>query len=175
MPKFPNFKQPGLKDCGPTCLKIIAKSYNKNISLENLRELSQTTRSGSSFVGLSDAAESIGFRSLGIRTKLSKLNEAPLPCILHWNKKHYVVLYKIKKNSFFISDPSYGLLEYEKNEFLQNWIGSNSNDQTEEGLALLLEPTPKFYNSTFEEEEQNFDIAFLSKYFIKYDTIPISV
>lgn len=143
MSSFLYYKQRDNKDCGPTCLKIIAKYYNRTINIQQLREISETTRAGSSLLGLSEASEKLGFRSLGIKVDLKKLLEAPLPCILHWNKNHYVVLYKIKKEVFYISDPGHGLLKYSKEDFLKHWIGNNATDQTEEGIALLLEPTPK--------------------------------
>ena len=113
---FPHYKQRDHKDCGPTCLKIIAKHYNKTIHLEQLRELSETSRVGSSLLGLSEAAENLGFRSLGIKVSLNRLLHTPLPCILHWNKNHYVVLYTIKKDVFYISDPAHGLLKYTKDD-----------------------------------------------------------
>src|SRR5690606_18526545 len=160
MSSFLYYKQRDNKDCGPTCLKIIAKYYNRTINIQQLRELSETTRVGSSLLGLSEASEKLGFRSLGVKIDLKKLLEAPLPCILHWNKNHYVVLYKIKKEVFYISDPGHGLLKY--------WIGNNATDQTEEGIALLLEPTPKFYNSDFDTEKQEFGFKFLSRYIFKY-------
>src|SRR5690606_19650517 len=147
---------------------IIAKYYNRTINIQQLRELSETTRVGSSLLGLSEASEKLGFRSLGVKIDLKKLLEAPLPCILHWNKNHYVVLYKIKKEVFYISDPGHGLLKYSKEEFLKHWIGNNATDQTEEGIALLLEPTPKFYNSDFDTEKQEFGFKFLSRYIFKY-------
>lgn len=168
MMKFPHYKQSDAKDCGPTCLKILAKHYGKSLSVQSLREISETTRVGSSLLGLSEAAEYIGFRSLGIKINLEKLLEAPLPCVLHWNKNHYVVLYKIKKNTFYVSDPAHGLLKYNKQDLLKHWIGNNANDTTEEGIALLLEPTPKFYNSDFEEKEESLGFSFLSKYVFKY-------
>jgi len=168
MSSFLYYKQRDNKDCGPTCLKIIAKYYNRTINIQQLRELSETTRVGSSLLGLSEASEKLGFRSLGVKIDLKKLLEAPLPCILHWNKNHYVVLYKIKKEVFYISDPGHGLLKYSKEEFLKHWIGNNATDQTEEGIALLLEPTPKFYNSDFDTEKQEFGFKFLSRYIFKY-------
>ncbi|GAA3655162.1 peptidase domain-containing ABC transporter [Flavivirga jejuensis] len=166
--KFPHYKQHDHKDCGPTCLKIIAKHYKKIISLQKLRALSETTRIGSSLLGLSEAAEQLGFRSIGIKISLDKLMEAPLPCILHWNKNHYVVLYKAGKDIFYISDPAHGLLKYTKEAFLKHWIGNNAKDHTEEGVALLLEPTPKFYDTNFEEKERSLGLSFLLKYVLKY-------
>ena len=168
MKKFPHYKQAEQKDCGPTCLKIIAKHYKKAISLQQLRVISETTREGSSLLGLSEASESLGFRSLGVKLTLNRISEAPLPCILHWNKNHYVVLYKIKKGIFYISDPAHGLLKYNKEELLKHWIGNNATEQTEEGIALLLEPTAKFYESDFDKGDQSFGFGFLSKYVFKY-------
>ena len=182
MSKFPHFKQYDAKDCGPTCIKIIANYYDKSISLQHIRKLSETNRKGSSLLGLSEAVEKLGFRSIGVKVNLEKLLEVPLPCILHWNKNHYVVLYKTKsqssvfpkgrsqKNSlsFFVSDPAHGLLKYNKDEFIKHWIGNNATEHTEEGIALLLEPTPKFYSSEFDAKEQKFGFSFLSKYLFKY-------
>ncbi|MCP4052316.1 MAG: peptidase domain-containing ABC transporter [Mesoflavibacter sp.] len=168
MTKFIFYKQIDTKDCGPTCLKIIAKHYKKNISSQKLRQISETSRTGSSFLGLSEAAEQLGFRSLGVKVDLRKLEEAPLPCILHWNKNHYVVLYKIKNDVFYVSDPAHGILKYTKEDFLKHWIGNNANETTEEGIALLLEPTPNFFNSDFEDNETSFGFSFLSKYVFKY-------
>jgi len=165
--KFPNYKQTEAKDCGPTCIKIIAKHYGKTINTQQLRKLSETTREGSSLLGLSEAVESIGFKSLGIKLAFNKLKEAPFPCIVHWNKNHYVVLYKIKKDVVYISDPAHGLITFTKEEFIQHWIGNNADENTEEGIALLVEPTPKFYQEEFEEDEK-FGFSFIFKYLYKY-------
>ena len=121
--KFPNYIQPDSKDCGATCLKIIAKYFGKILNIQTLRELSETTREGANLLILSEAAEKIGFRTLGVKLSLQKLEEAPLPCILHWNANHYVVLYEIKKSKknyeIKISDPAHGFLEYSQEEFLK--------------------------------------------------------
>lgn len=168
MNKFPHYKQRDNNDCGPTSLKIIAKYYKKVIPIQQFRELSETTRTGSNLLNLSETMEQLGFRSLGIKVNLQKLQEAPLPCILHWNKNHYVVLYKIKNDTFYISDPAHGLLKYNTKAFLKHWIGNNATDQTEEGIALLLEPTPKLYETNFYKEEKSLGFSFLSKYVLKY-------
>lgn len=165
---FPHYKQRDNKDCGPSSLKIIAKYYKKTISIQLLREFSETTRAGSSLLCLSEASEKLGFRSLGVKLTLKRIEEAPLPCILHWNKNHYAILYKIKKGVFYISDPAHGLLKYNKEDFIKHWIGNNATEQTEEGIALLLEPTAKFYDSDFEDDKSSFGFAFLSKYIFKY-------
>lgn len=174
MKKFPNFKQTESKDCGPTCIKIIAKYYGKIINIQALREYSETTRDGSNLLMLSDAAEKIGFRTIGIKRSFQKLEEVPLPCILHWNKNHYVVLYKKKKGISYISDPAIGLIEYNQEEFLKFWIGNNANETTEEGIALLLEPTPRFYQSEFESDD-NKGFGLLFQYIFPYKSFIIQL
>ena len=99
---FPIYRQLDNKDCGPTCLKIIAKHFGITLNIQTLRQLSETTREGSNLLNISDAAEKIGFRSLGVKLNVNQLEEAPLPCILHWNCSHYIVLYKIKKGIYNI-------------------------------------------------------------------------
>lgn len=170
MSKFPFYKQADEKDCGPTCIRIIAKFYRKTLSIQQVRKLSETTRGGSTLLGLSNAAEKIGFKSLGVKLTLKKILEAPLPCILHWNKEHFVVLYKVSDRGtvFHVSDPSYGLIKYTKEEFLKFWIGNNAKETTKEGIALLLEPTPKFYNTDFKKEGNTLGFSFLSKYLFRY-------
>ena len=167
--RFPFYKQHDANDCGPTCLKIIAKHYGKAINIQHLRSLSESTREGSNLLNISDAAEKIGLRSLGVKITLDKLAEVPLPCILHWNKNHYVVLYKIKKRIYYISDPAIGLINYSAEEFLKFWIGNNAKETTEEGIALLLEPTPKFYQSEFDKDDKKaFGFSLLFKYIFPY-------
>lgn len=168
--RFPNYIQADSKDCGATCLKIIAKHYGKTLHIQTLRELSQTTREGSSMLSLSEGAEKIGFRTLGAKLSFKQLLEAPLPCILHWNSNHFVVIYEIKgKNKIKISDPAFGLLEYTREEFIKHWIGNNADTTTEEGITLLLEPTPVFFISSNDiQEEKNFGFSYLSNYLLKY-------
>ncbi|WP_313805987.1 peptidase domain-containing ABC transporter [Flavobacterium sp.] len=174
--KFPFYKQADLKDCGPSCLKIIAKHLGKNLNIQTLRQLSETTREGSNLLSLSEAAEILGFRTLGIKISSEKLSEAPLPCILHWNKNHYVVLYKIKKGKYFISDPAYGLIEYSQDDFLKFWIGNNATSETQEGIALLLQPTPKFYQNEWDDsDEKTFGFSLLLKYIIPYKSYVVQL
>src|SRR5690554_2055547 len=179
--KLPFYKQADDKDCGPTCLKIIAKYYGKNLNIQYLRELSETTREGSNLLNLSEASEKIGLRTLGVKISLENLLEAPLPCILHWTKFHYVVLYKIEKRrgkikKILISDPGFGLIEYTKEEFLKFWIGNNADDTTEEGIALLIEPTPAFYDMEYKDSEnKEFGFKYISRYLLKYKSFIIQL
>ncbi|WP_281322866.1 peptidase domain-containing ABC transporter [Flavobacterium aestivum] len=176
MKKFPNYKQADSKDCGPTCLKIIAKYYGKSINIQELRDYSETTREGSNLLFLSDAAEKIGFRTLGVKLNLKSLDEVPLPCVLHWNKEHYVILYNIKKGRYFISDPGFGLIDYSESDFIKFWIGNNADDTTQEGIALLLEATPKFFQSEFEKEEnKGLGFGLLYQYILRYRSFLIQL
>ncbi|MBF4518766.1 peptidase domain-containing ABC transporter [Flavobacterium sp. ANB] len=183
MKQFPNYLQTESKDCGPTCLKIIAKYYGKICKIQDLRDHSETNRDGSNLLMLSDAAEKIGFRTIGAKLSLEKLSEVSFPCILHWNKVHYVVLYELrfrksKIEKIFISDPAIGLLEYSPDEFLKFWIGNNANENTNEGIALLLEPSAKFYQTDFDKEENEqlkFGFGLLSQYIIRYKSFLVQL
>lgn len=155
-------------------MRIIAKHYGKLISLQEIREFSETTRVGSNLLKLSDAAEFIGFKSLGVKINYQQLKESPLPCVVHWNKRHFVVVYKIKKDVVHISDPSYGLITYSVEEFLSRWIGNNANRETKEGIVLLLETTPKFRKLDWEETDKK-SLGFLFQYLLKYKGLVVQL
>lgn len=142
MKKFPHYKQHDQMDCGPTCLRMIAKHYGRSYSIQRLREFCNINRMGVSMLGIGEAGERIGFRSLGVRLELKQLESAPLPCILHWRKQHFVVLYKIAKGKYYIADPASGIVSYTAAEFAEHWL---SRRQLHDGLALFLSPTPQFY------------------------------
>ncbi len=169
---FPVYKQLDSMDCGPTCLRMVAKHYGKTYSLQDLRRKSHITREGVSMLGISDAAEAIGFRTRGYRLTWEQLrDEVPLPCIVHWNQRHFVVVYGIKKNKrkgaiVKVADPAAGLLEYTEEEFKRCWL-STSTDGVEEGVALLLEPAPEFYGAE-DGEKQRFNFARLLGYIRPY-------
>jgi ATP-binding cassette, subfamily B, bacterial len=150
--KFSTFKQYDSMDCGPTCLAMVCKHYKKNISIQILRDKTQIGKEGVNLLGISEAAESIGFRTSSVRVTYEELyKDALLPAILHWDQNHFVVAIpqKTKGKKFTVADPAKGIITYTKEEFLQHWV-SNKTDGKEEGIALLLEPTPAFYN--YDEE-----------------------
>lgn len=174
--RFPIYRQPDTMDCGPTCLRMVAKFYGRTISLQRLRSLSETTRAGSSLQGVSSAAEAIGFRTLGVKVDFRNLAEnAPLPCICFWNERHFVVVYKIKGNTVYIADPAHGLLTYSKQEFLENWIGRHATETTEEGIALLLEPTPQLSIPEEEDLPKKRGFAFLFKYIRNFRSLIVQL
>ncbi len=159
MPKFPIYKQLDAMDCGPTCLRMIAKYYGKTYSLQSLRGRSYITNRGVSLMGISDAAESIGFRTKGFQLTWEQLrDEVPLPCIIHWRQCHFIVIYNIKgkrKNTeqIQIADPAKGLITYNKDEFISGWYTTNK-DCKNKGTVLLLEVTPVFYKNVDEHDDK---------------------
>ena len=163
MRSFPFFRQLDAKDCGPACLRMISKYHGKSFSIQTLREKSHISRQGVSLVGISEAAESIGFRSIGVRLSWDQLmTQASFPCIAHWDQKHFVVIHKISKNKIYVADPAIGKVTYTKKEFLKLWI-SSTRDGEDEGICLLLEPTPAFFEYEGEKIERG-SFSFLYKY-----------
>lgn len=171
--KFPSYIQPDSMDCGASCLKMIASYYGKEYSINTFRDLCNITNTGVSLMGISKAAEEIGFKTIGGRLNLERLTEkAILPCILHWNQEHFVVLYRIKKQKkktiFSIADPGKGLIEFSEKEFSEHWISTKTNGE-EKGIALLLEPTSLFYTEEGDETiNRASKLRFLSSYFKRY-------
>jgi ATP-binding cassette subfamily B protein len=167
MARFPFIKQMDAMDCGPTSLAMIARYYGKTYAVQTLRERSYITREGVSMLGTSDAAESIGMRTMGVRISFDKLaEEATLPCIAHWKQNHFIVVYKIKNNTVYVADPAHGLVKYTRQEFLSGWA-STRKDNVDQGLCLLLEPTPDFYK-TEDESLNKSSFGFLFSYLRPY-------
>ena len=152
MKSFIAYHQLDAMDCGPTCLRMIAKFYGKNYSLQSLREKCHITKEGVSMLGISDAAEAIGFRSTGVKLTWEQLrDELPLPCIVHWEQKHFIVVIEIKKrrNKYVVrvADPASGITEFSEDDFLKGWLQSVLDPY---GVALMLEPTQQFYQRSGE-------------------------
>jgi len=165
---FPSYKQLEQMDCGPTCLRIIAKHYGKSYSLDYIRSRSYITKTGSSLLGLSEAAQAIGLRSLAVRINFNRLNdEAPLPCIAHWKGRHFVVVYKVTDDKVFISDPAHGLIEYDKQDFISSWIKSGATD-TDGGVIMLLEKAAEFHTLDIDEDEDKASFAYVYRYIKPY-------
>ena len=187
--KFPHYTQHDAMDCGPTCLRMVAAYYGRVFSLEGLREKSLITREGVSMLGLSEAAEHIGFRTTGVKVSFDDLCEAPLPCIVHWNQQHFVVVYSLPNPSkrgakfspfgeviggfVYVADPAAGKLQYTREEFCRCWI-STKDEGTDVGVALLLEPSPDFYE--LEDEKVNRKgFSFLFSYLRPYKKLIVQL
>ncbi|HEY4326115.1 MAG TPA: peptidase domain-containing ABC transporter [Mucilaginibacter sp.] len=168
---FKFYKQFDGMDCGPTCLRMIAKYYGRNHKQQTLNKMCDINREGVSLLGISNAAEKIGFRTLGVKLNTGQIKEAELPCILHWRQSHFVVLYKIKNHKYYLADPADGLVTLSEADFSRNWQGDK---ETFKGIALLLAPTPQFYEH---EDEQGSEIkwSFLLRYLITYRKLVVQL
>lgn len=155
-------------DCGPACLAMVASHYSKDFGLQYLRDRSFITREGVSLLGISEAADKIGFKTISAKLKTEDLDNELLPCILHWNQNHFVVLYKITKNIFTgkliykIADPGHGFISLSEEKFKKSWLSD-----LEKGVALFLEPTEEFFKQTPPKEEK-LSIKYLLKYLKPY-------
>ena len=164
---FPFVKQPDAMDCGPACLKMVAGFYKMNFSLDSLRKKCYITREGVSFLGLSEAADSLGFRTIGVKIPFDILNEnVPMPCIVHWRQKHFIVIYKIKNEKIWAADPAVGLIKFTREEFVRSWASTVLDDKPA-GLVLIIEPTPALFKNE-NETEKTTGFRFLFKYFHLY-------
>ena len=174
MKKIPLILQQDAMDCGPSCLAMICSYYGQQISCKQLRKICSLGKAGVSILGISKAAEIIGLKTVGGRLSFDTLAiEVPLPCIVHWNQNHFVVVYKIKKRrgnryEVYVADPGKGLITYTKEEFCEHWVSTKTNGE-EKGIALLLEPTEQFYaqNDTKAVPTQR-RVKFLWNYLKKY-------
>lgn len=177
-------------DCGPTCIRMVAKYYDKAIPINYLRQLTEISKEGVNLLGIADAAEKIGFRTRAVKITYNELvQDAPLPAILHWGQNHFVVACpnttqenfftkliapKWKKQGVLVSDPAKNLIWYKKEEFLKNWA-TTTNGEEQLGVALLLEPTPKFYeeksfvSDDYSKDEKNKKLGWyiLLRYFFQ--------
>ncbi|MCD8185202.1 MAG: peptidase domain-containing ABC transporter [Rikenellaceae bacterium] len=164
-------------NCGPSCLAMVARFYGRNYTLQTLRSKSYITRQGVSLLGISDAAESIGFRTMGAKISFEQLvHEAKLPCILHWNQNHFVVLYDIKKKkrrsgeidyTLKIADPAGKKYPMDREGFGKCWLSSVSRQQ-DKGIVLLLEPAPDFYLLEDDVRQQKKNLGFYFRYLLPY-------
>ncbi len=159
-------------DCGPACLYMIAKHYGKEYSLDYLRNKSFIAHDGVSLLGISKAAEDIGFHTIAGKATFENLtHNVSLPCIIHWKQEHFVVLYRIKnkriKSTIYIADPAKGLMTYSKEEFCENWTSTSSNGQ-EKGIILVLETTHVFHEKEGDKNLSENRFKFLVKYLFKY-------
>jgi ATP-binding cassette subfamily B protein len=182
MKPFPLYLQLDAMDCGPSCLRMVAKRYGRSYTLQNLREKCFITREGVSMLGISDAAESIGMHTQGVRISFEQLvSDALLPCILHWNQNHFVVCYGISRRrwglrvkaggteeyAIKIADPAGQKYTMRKEEFLKCWISTKS-DGKDMGAALLLAPSPDFYDYEDDKTRQEKNLSYFFRYLLPY-------
>lgn len=168
MSKFHVYHQHDSMQCGIACLQMICKYHGKEYSQDTLSRYCFATNEGVSLLGISEAATRLGLHTTCGRVTTEQLHKAPLPCILHWNQNHFVVLYRIKKGKiFYIADPGKGLVTYDNREFKEHWLSTRSNGE-EKGIAMFLQPTPAFYKQQEETTKDKRSFRFLLGYLRQY-------
>jgi ATP-binding cassette subfamily B protein len=164
MSKFPVFQQMDQMDCGPTCLRMIARHYGRAFDAEFMRDKCAITREGVSLAGISEAAEAIGMSALAVEVPFETLrDEVPLPAIAHWRQRHFIVVHQVKKDQVHVADPGFGLIKYTREAFLNGWQSQRQQDGT--GLLLLLEPTEEFFAAPEQPNVQRRGLRMLLPYF----------
>ena len=164
MRRFPLIQQLDIMDCGPTCLQMICLYYGNKVPLPKLRNLCSKGQQGVTLYGLSQTAEELGFHAQPLKMTLNVLVEqAPMPCIVHWKGEHFVVVYKTSKSHVHIADPSGEKLKYTHGEFKQFW-----SQGADEGIVLLLEPTPQFAQLDENDESRYEGVKHIFSHLFKY-------
>ncbi|EGW49536.1 hypothetical protein HMPREF0666_00020 [Prevotella sp. C561] len=163
--RFPVEYQMDSQDCGPACLKIIAKHFGKFYSLQSLRDKCGITKEGVSLLDLSTGAESIGLRTLAIKCTIDDVvNSVPFPAIIFWKDSHFVVVYHANKKYIWVSDPAKGRIKYTHEEFKKGWYQKGAK----QGVLLAIEPTAEFKDSKAEREQRKNTFSSILKYFTPY-------
>ncbi len=167
--KFPFYRQYDSMDCGPTCLKMIAEYYGKTFSLQTLRDKSYIDREGVSLMGISEAAEQIGMQTLALRLPYehedeeeASLLQVGLPCIVHWEQRHFVVVYGMDQKHVWVADPGKGKIKLTRKAFERGWLSDGVT-----GITLILEPGPDFFAEEGEKVNRT-GFGFLFKHLLRY-------
>lgn len=163
-------KQRDAMHCGIACIAMICKYLGNPIPVSIITSVCSMTSAGVPLKGIADTAERLGIKTQSARVSIAQLQQCPLPCLLHWNQNHYVLLYKVKKGKYYIADPAVGLLNYSVDEFLLHWA-SNSSEEKDPGIgiAMFFEPTTTFFDTIYTANHNKGEaFRFLLKYIILY-------
>ncbi len=172
--RFPFYQQHDAMDCGATCLKMVSRHFGRYYSLDYLRELTYMGKQGVTLLGISDAAEQIGLKSLAVKTNYERLaKDIPVPCIAHWRQEHFVVVYKVTDRKVWIADPAAGKFKLTREEFIEQW-GSDIEEGEPAGVLLLLEPTPEFFAREGEAVNKS-GFGYVWSYFKRYRSLLIQL
>ena len=168
MRKFPIIQQHDAMQCGAACLQMVCRHYGRRYRLETVSQYCYATTEGVSMLGISKAAQALGLEAVSYKVPIEKLCEAPMPCILHWNQNHFVVLYRVKEGrKFYVADPGKGRVVYHKEEFCRHWISTHEKNMAK-GVAMFLDPTDDFYKKQIPMRKENHSLKFLMRYFRQY-------
>lgn len=157
--------------CGIVCLQMICRYFGKRYSVSALSKICVATKEGVSLQSISDAANTLGLTNVSVFTTLVRLKKCPLPCILHWDNYHFVVLYQIKDRRYYVADPEFGKIQYGEEDFCRHWICSESKIDERKGIAMLLEPSDDFFkkdDSDFLQFDKVRTMPFLWRYMKRF-------
>lgn len=161
--RFPFVMQRDSTHCGVACIEMLCKYYGNDVSYDNILDFSRANVNGMSFKQMKMTVAHFGFLTKSVCVSADELRKTNKVCILHWNKSHYVVLYKIKGNCFYIADPAKGLLKYGHDDFVKYW--SEDSMTGSQGYAMFVEPTDEFYKIKVGRKEDNFRVTtYLTQY-----------
>lgn len=142
--KYPFFKQLNEKDCGPTCFRMIAKYYGKSIDVVSAKTLCNLYKNGTTMLTLSKAFRSINVDSIALKLSYSEfVKTIDEPCIVYWNRSHFVVVWHIYENKILLGDPAIGNIAYDIKDFKKGFVAGNHSNNTF-GIVLLPKPNSLF-------------------------------
>ena len=172
MRSFPFYRQHDAMQCGIACLRMICAFLGKNYSIDSLSKICFASKDGVSLLGISEAAGELGLKTTCGKMSIDQLAKVELPVILHWNQNHFVVLYKIKsrkgrKSVYYVADPGNGLMQYQEKDFVDRWITVRSKGE-DKGVAMIIQPTPAFYQQESTQAAGKRTFAFLLGYFKQF-------
>ena len=155
--------------CGISCMSMICHFYGKKLSIQSLEKYCHASKEGVSLKGLADLCDVLKLEYTAGRVSVLELLECPLPCVLHWNQNHFVVLYKIDRNGcrFWIADPAKGKYKLSKEEFSNHWLSTTSNN-LDKGIAMFFSKTIDFDNISINDFDNKRSFKFLWGYIIQY-------
>lgn len=173
---FPFVKQADSMQCGIACLSMICRYYGKNFSLQYLEQQCHPTKEGVSLKGIADVCDYLNIDYTAGRVSLKDIEDCPLPCILHWNQNHFVVLYKIDQHGtrFWIADPGKGKYKITIDDLKKHWISTTSNG-VEKGIAMFFRKTSLFESTSSNNTEEHRSFGFLVKYIWQYKSFFIQI
>ena len=180
--KYPEILQVDAMDCGPTCLRMIAKYYGKSYDIDYLRSICDIDREGVSLLGISNGAEKMGFRTVPVKIPYITDNEEdvtlqniPLPCIAHWNQNHFIVVYDVSDEHVIVGDPAIGVMNLKRKEFEAGWLSDIAGDDKGQGIVLAMEPSPDFDSIEEVKNEEKSSFKHLFKYLKHYKALVAQV
>ena len=145
--RFPHVYQLDEMDCGAASLAMVCRHFGRAVSIARIREAVHTAVDGTSLAGITRGAQELGLEARSVRASKNRLDELPLPAIVHWDGNHWLVLYDVHDGHVRLADPATGLRRVPRGEFVEKWSG----------YASLLAPTEQLA----EEPEARTSLAWL--------------